>query len=161
MKALGSHERISVHCSFLSPNPLLLPKKEKKKKNQFSLTNQTHRESETHKTENHQMGQTPYLVIILRLNELRSFGGESSLLIGSETIPRAKSIRRTRESTKSMNNTSVIVDHFFPCNRLYLPFAIVKTLRKKTQNPKLIEQWIKKDLVASLPRLSVFWLTWI
>ena len=100
---------------------------QKKKKNQFSLTNQTHRESETHKTENHQMGQTPYLVIILRLNELRSFGGESSLLIGSETIPRAKSIRRTRESTKSMNNTSVIVDHFFPCNRLYLPFAIVKT----------------------------------
>lgn len=129
MKALGSHERISVHCSFLSPNPLLLPNKNlKKKKNQFSLTNQTHTESQRPTRQNHQMGQTPHLVTILRLKELRSFGGESSLLIGSETIPRAKSIRRTRESMKSMNNTSVIVDHFFPCNRLYFPFAIVKTL---------------------------------
>lgn len=70
--------------------------------------------------------QNAYLSKLLRLKELRSFGGESSVLMGSEKIPRASSIRRNTESTKSMDSKSVNVDNFLPCKRAYLPFAIVE-----------------------------------
>jgi hypothetical protein len=69
--------------------------------------------------------QNAYLSKLLRLKELRSFGGESSVLMGSEKIPRANSISRNTESTKSMDSTSVNVDNFLLCKRAYLPFAIV------------------------------------
>lgn len=69
--------------------------------------------------------QNPYLSKLLRLKELRSFGGESSVLMGSEKIPRANSIRRNTESTKSMDSRSANVDNFLPWKRAYLPFAIV------------------------------------
>jgi hypothetical protein len=123
INALGSQARISVHCSPLSPIPSRLRK---------NIHTHTHiRQSITVDSKHTELftivdyEQNAYLSKLLRLKELRSFGGESSVLMGSEKIPRANSISRNTESTKSMDSTSVNVDNFLLCKRAYLPFAIV------------------------------------
>lgn len=62
------------------------------------------------------------------LSVVRSFGRESSSPIEIVKIAIARSVNKTIFSMRSIDKTSVIVDHFFACNRDCLNFTILYLL---------------------------------